>query len=113
MSELRVVFMCPRRGHPFAEIVAEASDGGVALVAIIKNSAYTDIGPRPGTVRVKRSGVEQRLRIGHQTEHWQITVVCACGTRRSLGCCQCETQLREWEKYNRPNVRRVVLDTTI
>jgi hypothetical protein len=108
-GQLRVLFTCRRRGHIYAQVI-ETSEGPLA---VIDNSAYTDVGPRPGTVRVKRSGVEQRLPIGHPTEHWSTDVVCACGSRRFLTCCVCEVQLREWAIHNRPKVRRIVLERTI
>jgi hypothetical protein len=104
----KVLFTCPRRGHVYARVI-ETGDGPIAVIA---NSAYTDKGPDPGTVRVRRSDVERQLAI-REDEAWSTDVVCGCNTAaRLLTSGACQTELDQWRIHDRPKVRRVVLDNT-
>jgi hypothetical protein len=108
-GQLRVLFTCRRRGHIYARIV-ETNDGPVVMIT---NTAYTDLGPKPGTVRKRLFAEEQKFALG-EGENWGTDMVCGCrAPARWLPSGACEVQLREWEKYNRPDVRRVVWDQTL
>jgi len=105
-----VEFVChPQKGHVYARVVEAPSGRKV----VIPSTAYADIGPRPGTVRVRRAPVEQRLAV-NTDENWGLSVLCACGRPRLLTLSQVELQLREWGRFNSTSAkpRRVVLDTT-
>jgi hypothetical protein len=92
-----IEFTCKRRGHMFATVVKTATGDHEV---VIPSTAYTDLGPRPGTVRVKRLNVEQRMPVETADVQWSLTVLCACGARRFLTVSMVELQLREWRKFN-------------